>query len=98
MSKKIAVIAKRLDIAIEFVDRLIGDISIKELDHVSSLRNSYDVYMKNGDVYRAYIKPSFPEVLRGIKWNEIYIHKAIDEEYRKKISIMLNINAEFFEI
>lgn len=93
---KIGVVAGRMGIAVEFVDQLIGDMPIKEFDHSINFPNRYEVYFKNGDIYKA-MKAS--ETLRGLKFDKLYLHKdTVDEEFQVYIAPSLCDDHEFFRI
>ena len=94
---RIGVIAGSLDIAKEFVDRLVGDIPLKEFDHrIDSRYSQYEVYFKNGDVYKA-MRAS--ENMRGMRFDKLYIHKMItDVEFLNNHMPLMCLDIEYFTL
>ena len=93
---KIGVVASRFDIAKEFVDRLVGDISLKELDYFvdSHYENRYEVHFKNGDVYNA-IHSS--RQLKGSKFDKLYIHLHTNkEDLKENVGTLTSHSIEYF--
>ena len=93
----IGVIAGRFDIAKEFVERLTGDIPLKEFNHrIATTRHRYEVYLKNGDVYRAM---QASDKLRGMRFDKLYIHKMIvNVEFLSNIMPLLCLDIEYFTL
>lgn len=94
--KMTGVVAGRIDIAIEFLDELVGEFRIKELDYYVNFPNRYEVHFKNGDVYKA-LKDS--DTLRGLKFDKLYVHKAtVKVEFLSNVIPHMCIDVEYFEL
>ncbi len=75
----VGVVAGRFEIAKEFVDILVGDITLKNFSHFVESRRRYEVHLKNGSVYRALVAS---ENLRGLRFDKLFVHiRTVEKEF-----------------
>jgi hypothetical protein len=68
--------------ASNYLDGLVNEMKYKEVDRVIKNPNKYEVFLKNGDSYKALIANN---KARGLRFNKVYIDKLIANEEIKNI-------------
>lgn len=92
----IGIISENNEISFEFADRLIGNISIKDIKFFGKyFDNCYRLKAFDNTIYS--IVP-LNEVSRGMRFDKVYVHEDIDNDFKEAIIPIISLNTIYFKL